>query len=468
MLEDDSPAARRLFTAARGLRTRSAAWLLPLLVSGCALEFRAPYEGERERGRTPLGSPRVSSRPTLSVPEARPTPREPGAGEPEAALQGPGVSFYGELLVLDPLIVQGPWASNASAEATLAFRAQMAWLAGGDAEALAFTLRWLEHWERSTHVEGAGAELRARPALGRVLVAPWLGAVSPEPYASPRYGDVADADADAWAIAPFRLLAVVNRVDLAADACEGEAGELRIVYTAVDPYSERALDLTLIVEIPYPRSRTAAAWARAWQAIGEAPAGAARAELLVEAVREIQREADPLRARVRSNEAALGADGAWQMREFGLKSDATGALALVAVPLASTPRADVEPSELAAYLLEHEREVMAGAVVLPEGLRAGAAETSDPGFTWRVPGVGERLRRAFSAATCNGCHAGEASVERFQHIAPAASLDEPARLSRFLFDEAAPEDELWRRAARVAELSRAECPGHEARPPALY
>src|SRR5690606_7360441 len=87
------------------------------------------------------------------------------------------------------------WASNASAEATLAFRAQMAWLAGGDAEALAFTLRWLGHWERSTHVEGAGAELRARPALGRVLVAPWLGAVSPEPHASPRYGDVADARA---------------------------------------------------------------------------------------------------------------------------------------------------------------------------------------------------------------------------------------------------------------------------------
>jgi hypothetical protein len=81
-----------------------------------------------------------------------------------------------------------------------------------------------------------------------------------------------------------------------------------------------------------------------------------------------------------------------------------------------------------------------------------------PDFSWRVPGVSERLRSAFSASTCNGCHAGDTDTPRFQHIAPARSLRAPAELSRFLYDASATSDELRRRNDLLFELYGATCP----------
>jgi len=261
-----------------------------------------------------------------------------------------------------------------------------------------------------------------------------------------------------WAAAPFRLLAIVNRVDLAADACGSAAGELRYVYTATDARGEQALDLSVIVEIPYPSTRSAAGWARSWRDMAAQPAGPAREAALLALTREVTLEADPLRVRVRTNEAALSEGrGPWQMREFQLQSSSTGELELRQVPLAFTPRADADLGQLAEVLLANSADVLGGGSTLPEALRAGAAEMSAADFSWRVPGISERLRSAFSSATCNGCHAGDAKTERFQHIAPGASLSAPAQLSRFLYDQDAPSDELRRREALLVELATTSC-----------
>jgi hypothetical protein len=257
-------------------------------------------------------------------------------------------------------------------------------------------------------------------------------------------------------------LAIVNRVDLAEDACGSAAGELRYVYTATDARSERALDLSVIVEIPYPSTRSAASWAGSWQGVAAQPAGRARDEALLALTREVALEADPLRVRVRTNEAALSEGvGPWQMREFRLASSSTGELDLRQVPLAFTPRADADLGALAEHLLSDNADALAGAA-LPDSLRAGTAEMSSANFSWRVPGISERLRSAFSSATCNGCHAGDTKTERFQHIAPGASPNAPARLSSFLYDEDAPTDELRRREALLVELSATACPGDPA------
>jgi len=187
------------------------------------------------------------------------------------------------------------------------------------------------------------------------------------------------------------------------------------------------------------------------------PAGLARDQALLALTSEVTRDADPLRARVRTNEAALSEGmGPWQMREFNLASSSTGALELRQVPLTFTPRSDADLGELAEYLLSNSADVLAGGSALPESLRAGAAEMSAADFSWRVPGISERLRSAFSGATCNGCHAGDTKTERFQHIAPGASLGAPARLSRFLYDDS-PTDELHRREALLVELSGTAC-----------
>jgi hypothetical protein len=456
------------------------------------VEVPSPYPESDESESDPReGDAYGRDRPERDAPEVIAPSREP-------VYDGPGISRHVELIVLDPRVVQGSHASNADRAAPWSFRAQMGWLAGGDADALAFTVRWMDAWESLRTVGTADAPVSVRPGLRDVLLRPWLGNSTPDEvsalYDTPDPDVVSDPDvapdpdvvpalgsyppepaptpapaaygtlpASAWAAAPFRLIAIVNRVDLALDACGNDAGELRYVYTATDARAERALDLSVIVEIPYPRSRSAAGWARAWQGVAAAPAGAARDEALLALTREVAVEADPLRVHVRTNEAALSQGaGPWQMRDFELSSSTTGALDLRQVPLAFTPRADADLAQLAEHLLSHSDAVLAGGSELPESLRAGAAEMSAPDFSWRVPGISERLRSAFSGATCNGCHAGDTGTARFQHIAPGASYTAPAQLSRFLYDESAPTDELRRRATRLLELSATACPDEPA------
>jgi hypothetical protein len=230
------------------------------------------------------------------------------------------------------------------------------------------------------------------------------------------------------------------------------------VYAAVDPASSTPLDLTLILEVPYPTTRTAAEWARAWRDLAALPPGEAYTAALVALTREVQAEADPLRVRLRTNELAFSdaAQKSWEMRQFDVQIR-SGALALEQVPLEFTPRADVDPAELSDYVLEHADEIEGKGASLPEDLRAGAAQIDAPDFSWSVLGVSERLRRAFSVQTCNGCHGGDTATLPFRHIGAGSSLDAPARLSRFLYDPDAATDELRRRSGVLDALSATEC-----------
>jgi hypothetical protein len=261
-----------------------------------------------------------------------------------------------------------------------------------------------------------------------------------------------------WEHAPFRLIAIVNRVDLASGACDGYAGELRYVYAAFDPRSSKPLEMTLIVEVPYPTTRPAAEWARAWRELAALPPGKAYTAGLVAIAREVQADADPRRARLRTNEAALSEPTAraWEMREFDVQIR-SGALQLAQVPLEFTPRADADPTELSDYVLEHAGDIEGAGSSLPESLRAGSAWIDGPDFSWSVLGVSERLRRAFSVQTCNGCHGGDTAALPFRHIGPGPSLHAPARLSRFLYDPDAATDELRHRSSVLDELSATEC-----------
>lgn len=260
-----------------------------------------------------------------------------------------------------------------------------------------------------------------------------------------------------WQYAPFRLIAIVNRVDLASDACGGYPGELRYVYAAVDPLTSRALDVTVILEVPYPTTRPAAEWARLWRELAELPEEA-YVQGLARLTREVRADADPLRARVRSNELAFSnpSEQSWEMREFQLQVRGDE-LELAQVPLEFTPRADVDPATLSAYVLEHAQEIEASGARLPDALRAAAASIGAADFSWPVLGVSERSRRAFSVQTCNGCHGGDTAALPFQHIGPGLSLDSPARVSRYLYDPDATSDELRRRSGVLDTLTATAC-----------
>jgi hypothetical protein len=423
--------------------------------------------------------------------------------------------LYRDLIVLDPSIVAGPFAAHDDGDAPFSFRAQMEWLAGASREPWDFTRSWLLAWENTSEVGPQFAPVTPRPAVRRLLVDAWLTASGvPAGNSVPAYGDASgDATGDApnvipasyepssddgdapsgypspepaeepesaepdgsepagsygpppppssappsWEHAPFRLIAIINRVDLASDACSGYPGELRYVYTAVDPLTSRPLDVTVILEVPYPTTRPAAEWARLWRELSALP-DEAYVQGLARLTREVRAEADPLRARLRSNEMAFSNPGerAWEMREFQLQIR-DDELELAQVPLEFTPRADADPATLSAYVLEHAEEIEASGARLPDELRAGAASIGAPDFSWPVLGVSERLRHAFSVQTCNGCHGGDTAALPFRHIGPGLSLDSPAHVSRFLYDPDATSDELRRRSAVLDALTATTC-----------
>jgi hypothetical protein len=491
----------------------AAVWAAPLL-AGCVLTLEPSPENdeywETSGGRSDRAS--VEPAPSRGVNEvggSRPplTPESGYAGE-EPALEAAGFPHdeYRELIVIDPEIVAGSFASSGT-DAPFSFRAQMQWLAGASREPLEFTRSWLLAWENTSEVGPELAPVTPRPRVRRVLVDGWLAASKSASLTTPKAASSSDGDgtgyaasdtpssepsvpsdddaaseptetgvyADptpgeapsepvpseplpSWAYSPFRLIAIVNRVDLAGEPCQGNAGELRYVYTAVDPATSRALDLTLIIEVPYPTTRSAAEWARAWRDLAALPSGEPYAEGLADLTREIQREGDPLRVRLRTNEVAFAdpAARAWEMREFNVQIR-SGALELSMVPLEFTPRADADPAVLSDYVLDHADEIEASGVSLPEALRAGAAQIDAPDFSWPVLGVSERLRRAFSLQTCNGCHGGDTASLPFRHIGPGSSSTAPAALSRFLYDPDADTDELRRRAGVLENLAATEC-----------
>lgn len=436
---------------------RHHAWIIlgaPLLA--CQIEVETPPEkarasDENSDWQPPDGQAWHDTRlgPVPPVPDEYPASTE----TPEAPSLPP--QMYRDLIVLDPAVVNGPLADSARLDAPFSFRAQMQWLAGAGGEPFDFTRSWLASWE-ATSVGPSLAPVTPRPAARELLIEPWLGAEAADA------GYPTLVTAPAWEQVPFRLIAIVNRVDLAADPCSGPAGELRYVYTASEPSSGRALDMTVILEVPYPTLRPAAAWAQAWSELAALPSPEEYVARLSALAREVRLEADPLRVRLRSNEVALANAGApsWELREFQLQIH-SARLSLVQVPLEFTPRPDVDPALLAEHVLEHEQDLRTSGASLPDAWRAGAAELSDPSFSWPVLGVSERLRQTFSVQTCNGCHGGDTATLPFRHIEPSASAAGPARLSRFLYDPDADVDELRRRALRLEELRSSLCEAPE-------
>jgi len=365
-----------------------------------------------------------------------------------------------ELIIVDPVVVTSDRASNAVQGAPFSFRTQMEWLAGSDQDPAVFSLTWLQEWTRVRTLGPHAAPVTPRPSAQRLLIDPWWRASAAEPEAPTSAGSYGGAtEPPALERLPFRLIAIVNRLDLHAGACSGAPGELRYVYTAVDSLSSRALPMTVIVEIPYPRTLPATEWARAWHELSD-PTARATSEARLEALsRAVRKDADPLAARVRSNELALaGEDPSWELREFRVEADA-GGRRLAQTPLEHTPRVDVDPSLVDAHVTLNAAAIRGGAFPLPPALRAGAARVPVANFSWASSNLNEPLRAAFSRETCNGCHGGDTRTLPFQHISAEDSSTRAARLSRFLVDPGAPSDELRRRSQVLEMLLQTTCAG---------
>lgn len=295
----------------------------------------------------------------------------------------------------------------------------------GPSDAAALALDWLETWERDLSVNGFF--VAARPSIRQTIIEPWLRRSGGQRL------DLAQA--------PFRLLAIVNRLDLRRNPVygAGHAGEGRFVFGALDT-TGNPLPFTVIFEYELPARSLSDVkrWAQAWHALGSKPFGPDYNRAL-EAVTSAF--AGPGRApakpngsainQVRTNEIALGSP--WELREFRL---AAGGARLAPVTTKQSPDASfIGTAELARFINANEALARAGRHVVPDAWLGGA----DPArLIWNAPGIRDpEARHGFALQTCSGCHFRETSTS-FTHVSPRAAGQE-APLSGFLRGGTAPD-----------------------------
>lgn len=310
--------------------------------------------------------------------------------------------------------------------------------------------------------------------------------------------------------APFRLRAIMNRLDVAEQ--EHDIGEGRFVFAAVDPQFGFPLSFTVIFEYNLPKlsnnatlqqSRTA--WAKLFHDVAWVKKNGKLVPRDINILfnQELVKVTDKFAARganpsgvngsalsqVRTNEIALA--NPWSMREFHLQNNGTLRIAPVALTPDSIfnvfdqitgersgdprfdpntgeelpPRTD-RSAELVSFLNANRAAVIAEQHSIPTSFLAGESLENAPFTNWTFDKgqIDEQLRHQFARNTCNGCHnAEEMQIGGFYHVQPfdgfPATVDGKDRLSDFVKNDEVPR--------RTAFLQHQLCGGQCATPSGL-
>jgi hypothetical protein len=319
-----------------------------------------------------------------------------------------------------------------------------------------FTRLWLKHWENNLVINGWGVP--ARQAVKNIVITPWE-------QASGGVGFPLDLR-----LAPFKLLAIVNRIDLRGSSgyTTNNAGEARFVFGVIDRRRGACAisEMTVILEygIDQPDCDGVINWARQWVNLSTLPLGSPVYNAALEAITEQFAKAGAAPHKVngsalnqlRTDEFLPIQTGPWEMREFRLtmtKEDPfppTGQL--IETTVKQTPDAVMNNTNtLADYINLNCGPILTDSHIVPltftrslldpplpnppDGFLGGNSFVSPPNF-WNAPGLAcdpnppGDTRFKFSMATCSGCHKDETQTS-FYHIRPTP-FGTPALLSAFL------------------------------------
>lgn len=317
-------------------------------------------------------------------------------------------------VITDPDRTNNPCDAKASTLKAWGFGALMKGIAGtqDDRTAVAFIRTWLDQFTR-TDLQVNGQHVQPRDIS--VLLKTW--------------GD------KNWelSLVPFRLLAIVNRIDLLrSPVLLGEnAGEVRFVFGAMTVAKDgtcRPADFTVILEFGVRKQSCASLqdWARNWIALGDPsnpapsdPRYHASLQMLTDSV--TMRDAMPTKPNgsaldhVRTNEL-MGGGGRWELREFRLLRG-TGSQPLVQDTVTLTPMDSLDgTAELEGFLATIARGLQATPPdywippAFPTSNRPLLGATARAGTGW----LGHSS--VFAKNTCSGCHGGV--IGDFTHINP--------------------------------------------------
>lgn len=300
-------------------------------------------------------------------------------------------------------------------------------------------LSFLQSWQQEQTINGFA--VKPRDVVNNLIIKPWMKA-----------DGQSNIPIEEWEIdldnAPFKLLAVVNRMDLlrVKENKVTNSGEGRFVYCVVSP-DKRLLPFTIIFEYQLPIQDTTHIfpWASKWHALGESEIfDSSYVEQLIQVTEGFTEKNIMLSKpngstlnQIRTNEVAMGFP--WELREFNI--DSTKGI-FKEVTRKMTPDFSLNGSSLLTkFVQEHEDAIMSGQFTIPltydnQPFLGGSCPTNTSSFQWDIPGVRGELIKRFSIKTCNGCHAGDTKTP-FTHIGPSPTrnLSEPAFVSNFLKGE---------------------------------
>jgi hypothetical protein len=387
------------------------------------------------------------------VPENTFPPQSPPSdvGFPEP----PTIDRGRELLVTDRAVLSGARSDSANAAAPWSFRHVMESLAAASStDAATFVNDWLATWQASSTATSEGSlPLGSRPDVQKDLVCPWLR-LTPANGCDETCVSCASTKLD-LSRAPFRLLAIVNRLDLAeqTNGCKPEASEARLVFVSTKPGTSTPLPFNAIFE--YAVNGTAAGEAATWHALG-ALRGEDHAAALEKLTRSFTDAALLAQLRTSENLAATS----WELRQF---THVRGKLVPTALTNTVKDSLDGTP-ELATHVNAHQSSIFEGDNAVPASLGTAFSTMPKADFRWTSTDADQHSLRLFGLSTCNGCHAGErgdTTVLPFAHVGVDATG--ATVLSRFLSDPFAPEtDELAFRGRSLGRRMAGQCGAPEA------
>jgi hypothetical protein len=289
---------------------------------------------------------------------------------------------------------------------------------------------------------------------------------------------------------PFRLIAIVNRVDLRTNTSYGggNAGEGRFVFEMVEPQQCQTERFTVILEYGVPKSFCPAvrAYGQQWYNLGALVPGSPAYNNSLEQITDQFTAANAAPSKtngsalnqLRTNELALGVSP-WELREFIIGKTHQ----LVETTVKQTPDISANNTQrLADYINTNAAAILNNTYTVPlvfqnSHFLGGAAPVPSQGLFWDGPGahpsaqiLTANTRFTFSLNTCSGCHAGETNTP-FQHLGSTIPNGISGFLTGITVTDPAGEqtgvspthrgfDDLTRRATDLDALVNSPCLAH--------
>lgn len=390
-------------------------------------------------------------------------------------------------VVEDPTRTNQPCDGSRSPNGAWTFERLVTNMANGTVNVQDFVKNWLQTW-----LDDQIANTDIVPQRGGLftnVIKPWV-------INSGGPAGVTEAD---WRTntldmnkAPFKLLAIVNRLDLRGNMGYGmtNSGEGRFVFEVLNPNDCRPLSgqFTVIFEygIPITGCNRLKQYGQDWYDLKNEVLGSAVYNTKLEAITRVFTDAGAGGSKpngsalnqIRTDERALG--GPWELREFKIDA-ATHFLKLETVKQEPAQKFNqnsgigdlVSQNLLRDYINVNEPDILLNKHVVPEVLPTGqnmlgAKARSEDSF-WASTGiVNPEARHHFSFNTCTGCHLAETGTG-FVHLSTVDFGTESVP-SRFLTGITLPDpvvvanshtfDDLFIRAESLKKLICNSC-GHK-------